>query len=44
MCANLNKNIEVQELTNEGEGFPYTFTVDYVDEDDATITFNKVKH
>lgn len=40
----LNKNIEVQELTNEGEDFPYTFTVDYVDEDDATITFNKVKH
>ena len=40
----LNKNFEVQELTNEGEDFPYTFTVDYVDEDDATITFNKVKH
>ena len=40
----LNKDAEVQELTNKGEDFPYTFTVDYVDEDEATITFNKVKH
>ena len=40
----LNKEAEVQELTNKGEDFPYTFTVDYVDEDEATITFNKVKH
>ena len=40
----LNKDAEAQELTNKGEEFPYTFTIDYIDEDDATITFYKVKH
>ena len=40
----LNKNAEDQELTNKGEVFPYKFVVDYLDEDDATITFTKVKH
>lgn len=40
----LNKEAKAQELTNKGEDFPYTFTIDYIDEDDATITFNKVKH
>ena len=39
----LNKNGEKQELTNKGEVFPYKFVIDYLDEDDATITFTKVK-
>ena len=40
----LNKNAMKQDTTNKGEEFPYTFVVDYIDEDDATITFTKVKH
>ena len=39
----LNKDGESQELTNKGEVFPYKFVIDYLDEDDATITFTKVK-
>ena len=40
----LNKLAEEQDTMNNGEEFPYTFVVDYIDEDDATITFTKVKH
>ncbi len=40
----LNKSIEEQSAMNKGEEFPYTFVIDYIDEDDATITFTKVKH
>ena len=39
----LNKDGESQELTNKGEVFPYKFVIDYLDEDDATITFTKVR-
>ena len=40
----LNKNAQEQAYTNKGEEFPYKFVVDYIDEDDATITFTKIKH
>ena len=39
----LNKDAEEQELTDKGEVFPYSITIDYIDEDDATVTFTKVK-
>ena len=40
----LNKNAEKQDTMNNGEDFPYKFVIDYIDEDDATITFTKIKH
>ena len=39
----LNKQGKPQSLTNKGEEFPYTFVVDYMDKETATITFTKVK-
>lgn len=39
----LNKQGVKQELMNNGEEFPYSFVVDYLDDADATITFTKVK-
>ena len=40
----LNKLAEEQDTMNNGEEFPYKFVIDYIDEDDATITFTKIKH
>lgn len=40
----LNKSVTEQRYTNKGEDFPYSIVIDYIDEDDATITFTKVKH
>ena len=39
----LNKQGVKQELMDNGEEFPYSFTIDYLDDADATITFTKVK-
>ena len=40
----LNKQAEEQDTMDNGEEFPYKFVIDYIDEDDATITFTKIKH
>ncbi len=39
----LNKSAEDQLFMNNGEEFPYTFTIDYIDDDSATVTITKVK-